>query len=51
LSNGVLKAIPRVPSKTACLAAAKVPECQVELPRLEPRLMHHPPIQWDSIVE
>src|SRR6202011_4207307 len=38
-STGVLKAIPRVPNKTACLAAARVPECQVEFPRLEPRLI------------
>jgi hypothetical protein len=35
LSTGVLKAIPGGPSKTACLAAAKVPECQAEFPRFD----------------
>src|SRR5260221_7492691 len=38
-SAGVLKAIPLAPEKTACLAAAKVPECQMALPRLRPRLI------------
>src|SRR5436190_21946426 len=32
----VLNAIPFIPNKTACLAAANVPECHIELPRLYP---------------
>ena len=35
---GALNAMPRRPSSAACLAAASVPECQIELPRLKPRL-------------
>ena len=30
--------MPRTPSSAACFAAASVPECQIELPRLKPRL-------------
>jgi hypothetical protein len=36
---GVLSAIPRSPSKTACFAAANVPECQTPVPRFGPRLI------------
>ncbi len=35
---GALNAIPRKPSSAACFAPASVPECHVELPRLNPRL-------------
>jgi hypothetical protein len=38
-STGALSAMPRIPSSTACFAAASVPECQVELPRFRPRLI------------
>ena len=37
--RGVLRAIPRSPSSAACFAAARVPECHIELPRLRPRLI------------
>ena len=35
---GALNAMPRRPSSAACFAPASVPECQIELPRLKPRL-------------
>src|SRR5215813_6198537 len=34
-----LRAMPRKPSRTACLAAANVPECHIAFPRLLPRLI------------
>src|SRR5688572_21726178 len=37
--TGVLKAMPLNPSSTACLAAARVPECHMLLPRFGPMLM------------
>src|SRR5690606_29920197 len=37
--TGVLKAIPLTPNSTACLAAANVPECHIEFPRLGPILI------------
>src|SRR5262245_6993717 len=36
---GPLTATPRTPSSAACFAAASVPECQMELPRFNPRLI------------
>ncbi|MNY44470.1 hypothetical protein D3C86_1795010 [compost metagenome] len=39
LPTGVLKAIPFIPNKTACFAAANVPECHIELPKLGPMLI------------
>jgi hypothetical protein len=35
--TGALSAIPRMPSSVACLAPARVPECQIALPRFGPR--------------
>ena len=37
--DGTLRATPRNPSKVACFAAATVPECHIEFPKLVPRFM------------
>jgi low affinity Fe/Cu permease len=47
LPAGVLTAMPFIPSNTACLAAARVPECHIELPRFSPILM---PLSTTSVL-